>query len=86
MRDICPEAILGEVIFRHHGPNLAEAALAHDRVHYPVDSLRYIYIAETINNQTRPFVVQLYIQQGIHMDVHDSRQSGPIMRIYINFI
>jgi hypothetical protein len=58
-------AIVGDVIFRHHGPHWSEVALAHYRWRYSIDTLQYVWMSNVVNAETRPFVLDYYANNGI---------------------
>ncbi|CAG7917907.1 unnamed protein product [Penicillium olsonii] len=49
-------AIIGEAIFRYHGYNWSDIALAQYKMDFNIDTLKHIYFAGVVNVQTYPYV------------------------------
>jgi hypothetical protein len=57
--------IIGEYIFRYHGYHWSEIALAQYRMDFDINTLRYVYFTQVINEETEPFVRKvLYGKDG----------------------
>ena len=68
-------AIIASVMYRFHGPNWSEVAIAHYTDCFGnMNSLRHIYVANIINKQTEPFLRMMYLQYDFPLDDFESTQ------------